>query len=59
MVYGCPSSVEDNAFIREMECKVAREAVGGVRGPIVIIVEAINVRWARSTILLNKVHYGS
>ena len=35
------SSVEDNACIRGMECKVAREVVGGPRGPIVIIVEVI------------------
>ena len=41
LVYGCTSSVEDNAFIRGMECKVAREVVGGPRGPIVIIVEVI------------------
>ena len=41
LVYGCTSSVEDNAFIRGMECKVAREVVGGPRGPIVIIVKVI------------------
>jgi hypothetical protein len=43
-VYGCTSSVEDNAFIRGMECKVAREVVGGPRGTIVIIVEAIQCK---------------
>jgi hypothetical protein len=59
LVYGCTSSIEDNAFIRGKECKVAREVVGGPRGPIVIIVEVFNVRWTRSTILLNKAHYGS
>jgi hypothetical protein len=47
LVYGCTSSVEDNTFIRGMECKVAREVVrggGGCRGPIVIIVEAIQCK---------------
>jgi hypothetical protein len=45
LVYGCTSSVEDNAFIRGMECKVAREVVGGGgRGPIVIIVEVIQCK---------------
>ena len=34
-------SAEDDSFIRGMECKVAREVVGGPRGPIVIIVEVI------------------
>jgi hypothetical protein len=37
-------SAEDNSFIRGMECKVAREVVGGGRGPIVIIVEAIQCK---------------
>ena len=31
LVYGCTSSVEGNAFIRGMECKVAREVVGGAQ----------------------------
>jgi hypothetical protein len=44
LVYGYTSSVEDNAFIRGMECKVAREVVGGPRGPIVIIVEVIQCK---------------
>jgi hypothetical protein len=44
LVYGCTSSVEDNTFIRGMECKVAREVVGGPRGPIVIIVEVIQCK---------------
>jgi hypothetical protein len=44
LVYGCTSSVEDNAFIRGMECKVAREVVGGARGPIVIIMEVIQCK---------------
>jgi hypothetical protein len=37
-------TIEDNAFIRGMECKVAREVVGGPRGPIVIIVEVIQCK---------------
>ena len=44
LVYGCTSSVEDNAFIRGMECKVAREVVEGPRGPIVMIVETIQCK---------------
>jgi hypothetical protein len=44
LVYGCTSSVEDNTFIRGMECKVAREVVGVPRGPIVIIVEVIQCK---------------
>jgi hypothetical protein len=44
LVYGCTSSVEDNAFIRGMECKVAREVVEGPIGPIVIIVEVIQCK---------------
>jgi hypothetical protein len=44
LVYGCTSSIEDNAFIRGMECKVAREVVGGPRGSIVIIVEVIQCK---------------
>ena len=44
LVYGCTSSVEDNAFIRGMECKVDREVVGRPKGPIVIIVEVIQCK---------------
>jgi hypothetical protein len=44
LVYGCTSSVEDNAFIRGMEFNVAREVVVGPRGPIVIIVEVIQCK---------------
>ena len=44
LVYGCTSSVEDNTFIRGMECKVSREVVGGPRGPIVIIVDVIQCK---------------
>jgi hypothetical protein len=43
-LYTLVTSVEDNAFIRGMECSVAREAVGGARGPIVIIMEAIQYK---------------
>ena len=42
--------LEDNAFIRGMECKVAREVVGGPRWCIVIIVELIQCK-------VDKVHY--
>ena len=35
LVYGFTSSIEDNTFIKGMECKVAREVVGrwGEEGP--------------------------
>jgi hypothetical protein len=48
LVYGCTSSIEENTFIRGMECYVSREDVegggGGGRGPIVIIVEVIQCK---------------
>ena len=40
-------------------CKVAREVVGGGRGPIVIIVEAIQCKVDQVHILLDKAQYGS
>ena len=43
-LYTLITRIEDNTFIRRMECKVAREVVGGPRGPIVIIVEVIQCK---------------
>ena len=42
-LYTLITSVEDNTFIRGMECSVARDN-GGVEGPIGIIVEAIQCK---------------
>jgi hypothetical protein len=43
-LYTLITSVEDNTFIRGMECSVAREVVGGAQRAIVIIVEAIQCK---------------
>jgi len=43
-LYTLIESVEDNSFIRGVECSVAREGMGGGEGPIVIIVEVIQCK---------------